>query len=174
VAGIIVGGTGPSWACATRYTPIPGETLTQPTVLASASGSLDTLEATVGRVLIAGRGRQATTTLRYNGGVPGPTMHLQPGDHLGVDLVNHLDQPINLHTHGLQVSPQGNSDNPFLMIDPGQTFHYDYGIPADHPTGTFWSDPHTTARPPTRSPAASTVPSSSPTPTHRRSPPTGC
>jgi FtsP/CotA-like multicopper oxidase with cupredoxin domain len=140
VAGIVVGGTGLAWAGATRYTPIAGETLTQPTILASASGSMDiTLEATVGRGPIAGR---QATTLRFNGGVPGPTLHLQPGDHLGIDLVNHLDQPTNLHTHGLQVSPQGNSDNPLVMIDPGQTFHYDYAIPADHPTGTFWYHPH--------------------------------
>jgi FtsP/CotA-like multicopper oxidase with cupredoxin domain len=140
VAGIVVGGTGIALAGSTRYTPIPGETLTQPTVLASGSGSLDIrLEAAVSCGPLAGR---QATTMRYNGGVPGPTLHLQPGDHLGIDLVNHLDQPTNLHTHGLQVSPQGNSDNPFLMIDPGQTFHYDYGIPADHPTGTFWYHPH--------------------------------
>ena len=80
--------------------------------------------------------------MRYNGSVPGPTLHLRPGDHLGIDLVNHLDQPTNLHTHGLQVSPQGNSDNPFVMVNPGQTFHYDYQIPDDHPAGTFWYHPH--------------------------------
>lgn len=48
----------------------------------------------------------------------------------------------NLHTHGLQVSPQGNSDNPFVTVEPGETFHYDYLIPADHPAGTFWYHPH--------------------------------
>jgi len=64
-------------------------------------------------------GRDATT-LRYNGGLPGPALRLRPGDRLGVDLVNNLDQPTNLHTHGLQVSSQGNSDNPFVMINPGE------------------------------------------------------
>ncbi|MEP6981952.1 MAG: multicopper oxidase family protein, partial [Nakamurella sp.] len=86
-------------------------------------------------------GRRATT-LRYNGTVPGPTLYLSAGDHLGVDLVNILDEPTNLHTHGLQVTPQGNSDNPFVMIEPGRTFHYDYRIPADHPPGTYWYHPH--------------------------------
>jgi FtsP/CotA-like multicopper oxidase with cupredoxin domain len=140
IAGIVVGSAGLAWAGTTRYEPVPGEDLAAPSVLTSTAGNLTlTLEAAAGRGTLAGRD---ATTLRYNGSVPGPTLHLRPGDHLGVDLVNHLDQPTNLHTHGLQVSPQGNSDNPFVMVDPGQTFHYDYLIPDDHPTGTFWYHPH--------------------------------
>jgi FtsP/CotA-like multicopper oxidase with cupredoxin domain len=59
-----------------------------------------------------------------------------------VRLVNHLDQPTNLHTHGLHVSPQGNSDNPFVTINPGKSFDYAIAIPADHPAGTYWYHPH--------------------------------
>jgi len=140
VAGIVVGSAGLAWAGTTRYEPVAGENLTAPTVLSSTAGNLTlTLEAAAGRGTLAGRD---ATTLRYNGSVPGPTLHLRPGDHLGIDLVNHLDQPTNLHTHGLQVSPKGNSDNPFVMVNPGQTFSYDYLIPDDHPTGTFWYHPH--------------------------------
>jgi FtsP/CotA-like multicopper oxidase with cupredoxin domain len=140
VAGIVVGGAGLAWGGTTRYDPVAGDSLTAPAVLTSTAGNLTlTLEAAAGRGALAGRD---ATTLRYNGSVPGPTLHLRPGDHLGIDLVNHLDQPTNLHIHGLQVSPQGNSDNPFVMVNPGQTFHYDYQIPADHPTGTFWYHPH--------------------------------
>ena len=140
VAGIVVGSAGLAWAGTTRYEPVAGETFTAPTVLTNDTGNLTlTLEAAAGRGTLAGRD---ATTLRYNGSVPGPTLHLRPGDHLGIDLINHLDQPTNLHTHGLQVSPQGNSDNPFVMVNPGQTFHYDYQIPDDHPTGTFWYHPH--------------------------------
>ena len=51
--------------------------------------------------------------LSYNGGLPGPTLQLQPGDRLRIELVNRLSSPTNLHIHGLHVSPQGNSDNPF-------------------------------------------------------------
>src|SRR5664279_2547412 len=140
VAGIVVGSAGLAWAGTTRYDPVAGENLTAPAILTSTTGNLTlTLEAAVGRGPLAGRG---ATSLRYNGSVPGPTLHLRPGDHLGIDLVNHLDQPTNLHTHGLQVSPQGNSDNPFVMVSPGQTFRYDYLIPDNHPTGTFWYHPH--------------------------------
>ncbi|HEY5115166.1 MAG TPA: multicopper oxidase family protein [Nakamurella sp.] len=139
-AGIVVGGTGLAFAGITRYGAAEGETLTAPTILTSAAGALNlTLEAAVGRGPEAGR---EATTLRYNGGLPGPTLHLRAGDHLGVDLVNHLDQPTNLHTHGLRVSPQGNSDNPFVMVNPGETFHYDYQLPETHPAGTFWYHPH--------------------------------
>jgi len=140
VAGIVVGGAGLAWGGTTRYDPVAGDSLTAPAVLTSTAGNLTlTLEAAAGRGALAGRD---ATTLRYNGSVPGPTLHLRPGDRLGIDLVNRLDQPTNLHIHGLQVSPQGNSDNPFVMVNPGQTFHYDYQIPADHPTGTFWYHPH--------------------------------
>ncbi len=48
----------------------------------------------------------------------------------------------NLHTHGLHVSPAGNSDNVFLAIGPKQQFEYEIHIPEDHPAGTFWYHPH--------------------------------
>ena len=57
-------------------------------------------------------------------------------------LDNRLDAPTNLHTHGLHVSPEGDSDNVFVMVDPGQQHTYRYEIPADHPSGTFWYHPH--------------------------------
>lgn len=57
-------------------------------------------------------------------------------------LTNHLDQPTNLHTHWLRVSPQANSDNPFTRVDQGTSFDYLYRIPPDHPSGTFWYHPH--------------------------------
>jgi FtsP/CotA-like multicopper oxidase with cupredoxin domain len=140
VAGVVVGSAGLAWAGTTRYDPVAGDNLTAPAVLTSTAGNLNvSLEAAAGRGPLAGRD---ATTLLYNGSVPGPTLHLRPGDHLGIDLVNHLDQPTNLHTHGLKVSPQANSDNPFVMVNPGQTFHYDYLIADDHPTGTFWYHPH--------------------------------
>jgi FtsP/CotA-like multicopper oxidase with cupredoxin domain len=35
---------------------------------------------------------------------------------------NLRDKPSNLHFHGMSVSPQGNSDNVFVHIHPGETF----------------------------------------------------
>ena len=48
----------------------------------------------------------------------------------------------NLHSHGLWVSPAGNSDNVLISIKPGVDFEYEYNIPIDHPAGTFWYHPH--------------------------------
>ena len=48
----------------------------------------------------------------------------------------------NLHTHGLHVSPSGNSDNVFLNIPPQTSFPYEIKVPADHPAGTFWYHAH--------------------------------
>ncbi|WP_165985240.1 multicopper oxidase family protein [Streptomyces sp. YIM 98790] len=48
----------------------------------------------------------------------------------------------NLHTHGLQVSPEGHADNVFVRIDPGEEWQYGYDIPADQPGGLHWYHPH--------------------------------
>jgi FtsP/CotA-like multicopper oxidase with cupredoxin domain len=80
--------------------------------------------------------------LAYNGTVPGPTIRVRPGDRLQVELVNDLDESTNLHTHGLHVSPEGVSDNVFRTVAAGKTARYEYEIPPDHPSGTFWYHPH--------------------------------
>ena len=117
-----------------------GDDLSEPEVLSSRNGLLEvTFEAALGTHLVAGR---EATTLAYNGTVPGPTLKLRPGDRLRLKLVNKLDSGTNLHTHGLQVSPEGNSDNVFVHIDPGETFDYEYELGDDHPPGLFWYHPH--------------------------------
>ena len=67
---------------------------------------------------------------------------MAPGDVLRLTLANELDQTTNLHTHGLHVSPEGNGDNVFRMVEPGERATYEYVVPTDHPTGTFWYHPH--------------------------------
>ncbi|MFL6788318.1 MAG: multicopper oxidase family protein [Sphingomicrobium sp.] len=84
-----------------------------------------------------------------------PTIRVAPGQRLSVALDNRLEpcsedqrkrhlcfNDTNLHTHGLWVSPKGNSDNVLISIPPGDSFRYEYDIPADHPAGTFWYHPH--------------------------------
>lgn len=95
-----------------------------------------------------------------------PTIEAIPGDTVRVTLDNQLPagpQPgdpgcmpggqtmpdiphcfngTNLHTHGLWVSPSGNSDNVLLSINPQTKFTYEYNIPSDHPSGTFWYHTH--------------------------------
>jgi len=56
--------------------------------------------------------------------------------------IPHCFNTTNIHTHGLWVSPAGNSDNVLLKIAPQTTFQYEFNIPADHPAGTFWYHSH--------------------------------
>lgn len=89
-----------------------------------------------------------------------PTIEAAPGQTVRIELENKLpsdptcatahaamNEPhcfngTNLHSHGLWVSPTGNSDNVLLSIDPGTQFGYEYNIPRDHPAGTFWYHTH--------------------------------
>ena len=84
-----------------------------------------------------------------------PTIRIAPGQRLTIDLDNRLEpctdaqrakhlcfNDTNLHTHGLWVSPSGNSDNVLISIPPGEKFRYQYQISSDHPAGTFWYHPH--------------------------------
>ena len=78
----------------------------------------------------------------YNGIYAGPTLKAQPGDLLDITIVNHLPESTNLHTHGLRVSPLGNSDDVLLEIEPNESNHFQIQIPADHPEGLYWYHPH--------------------------------
>jgi FtsP/CotA-like multicopper oxidase with cupredoxin domain len=95
-----------------------------------------------------------------------PTIEIRPGETVRINLNNklppvtdprfdhgcapadqHPDTPhcfngTNLHTHGLWVNPSGNGDNVLLSINPGVRFTYEYNIPDDHPSGTFWYHTH--------------------------------
>jgi FtsP/CotA-like multicopper oxidase with cupredoxin domain len=85
---------------------------------------------------------QAAYLLNYNGQVPAPRLEAKPGDMVRIHFTNKLNQPTNLHYHGLHVSPIGSADNVFLDILPGQSYTYEFKIPANHPAGTFWYHPH--------------------------------
>jgi FtsP/CotA-like multicopper oxidase with cupredoxin domain len=141
-AGLAAGSAG--WALrgggsADRLTPAAGSPLPQPTVLDSRAGRLQVELVVAPGARVAG---QDTVALAYNGQIPGPTLRVRPGDELALRLTNRLGRPTNLHTHGLRVSPAGNSDNPFVRVEPGASFDYLITIPRDHPPGTHWYHPH--------------------------------
>jgi FtsP/CotA-like multicopper oxidase with cupredoxin domain/peroxiredoxin len=109
--------------------------------------------------------------LCYNGALVGPTIRVQRGQAFRIRVINNLHGPAdpgpdprdfqpfngqpfppwevpegfcstNLHTHGLHVSPSGNSDNVYLHIDPGTSFDFSFQLPPNHVAGTFWFHPH--------------------------------
>ncbi|GAA2864958.1 multicopper oxidase family protein [Pseudonocardia halophobica] len=146
IAAVIAGAAG--WVATDGPTAraggqVPGgstdEELARPAELVGRDGRLDVELVAAAGVRIAGR---ETRALGFNGSSPGPTLRVRPGDELAVRMTNHLDQPTNLHTHGLRVSPQGDGDNPFVRIEPGASFDYRFRVPAHHPPGTQWYHPH--------------------------------
>ena len=74
-----------------------------------------------------------------------PTDHTQRGHNFPTDL-----NVTNLHTHGLQVSPQCPSDYIFNTVEAGESFQYAYGALPDgatvgdfeHTAGTYWYHAH--------------------------------
>ena len=101
---------------------------------------------------------------------PAPTLQVFPGERLVVHFENGLSgltirdyyspqyigkgttvplypeqltaSPLNLHTHGLHVSPKGNADNVMLHIPDGQSNTYTYDIPRNMPQGAYWYHSH--------------------------------
>jgi len=105
-------------------------------------------------------------TRGYNGGIPGPTFRMKPGETLKVKVQNDLSNSnnvacahtagefcetatTNLHTHGLHVSSKGMedglayySDDIFADIQPGESAEFQFAIPDSHMGGTHWYHPH--------------------------------
>jgi FtsP/CotA-like multicopper oxidase with cupredoxin domain len=130
----------------------------EPTVVRSQDGVLATELVVIYTDPTSTRIGDDPVRLRsYNGELVGPTLRARPGDTLRITLDNRLPEVdegheghnghhgwnvTNLHTHGLHVSPAGNSDNVLLRIAPGETFEYEIKVPEDHPSGTFWYHAH--------------------------------
>ncbi len=119
------------------------EPLLSPPEIRSENGVLNaTLTAAPGRVQL---GEFAFPGLLYNGAYTPPLLRPKLGDTMRIRFRNQLpDDPSNLHYHGLSVSPQGNSDNVFIHVHPGQEFDYEVRIPAQDRQGPgfFWYHPH--------------------------------
>ena len=135
----------------------------QPQVRRSRHGVLQTtLHACISTNEMLDQNAQPPTTVEFHpptfeGTIPGPTLKVKPGDRLSILLVNDLplnpanerdnafpnsENTLNLHTHGLTVSPLRMSDNIFREMRPGTTNLIEIDIPNDHPSGTFWYHVH--------------------------------
>jgi suppressor of ftsI len=127
-------------SCHAHVPPVLHDGFPEPPMLVSHDGLLDVrLRASIGPVTIDHR---RVTAMNYDGSVPGPTLVICAGDRLVVHLQNDLPEATNLHTHGFHVSPEGNSDNIFLRIEPHTEFTYEYKIPLDMEAGSYWYHPH--------------------------------
>lgn len=118
------------------------------------------IKYTQGSIWNPATGRKDSVNLRsFGDSFVAPTIVMKPGQTVRIGLQNQLpaepdcaigrriNEPhcfniTNLHSHGLWVSPTGNSDNVLLSLYPGVSFEYEYNVPEDHPAGTFWYHPH--------------------------------
>ena len=87
-------------------------------------------------------GDRQASLLTYNGQIPAPRLEAKPGDQVRIHFTNNLEQPTNIHYHGLHIPLTGNADNVFLHIKSGKKLTYEFQIPKNHSSGTFWYHPH--------------------------------
>ncbi|PSB06132.1 copper oxidase [Pleurocapsa sp. CCALA 161] len=129
-----------SWAIGKNKTT-PHQTKALPSKLyKSSNGLLELdLEASSTRIDLGGK---PAYLLTYNGQIPAPRLEAKAGDTVRIRFTNNLSQPTNLHYHGLHVTPTGNADNAFLDIPSGESLTYEFTLPKNHPSGTFWYHPH--------------------------------
>ncbi|MEM8505310.1 MAG: multicopper oxidase family protein [Cyanobacteria bacterium P01_D01_bin.1] len=107
--------------------------------LVSSLGLLD-LSLIVQHVNNIQMGGQFAPRMTYNGQSPGPVLEARAGDTVRLTVANELNEPTNLHYHGLHISPD--VDNVFREVSSGENYTYEFQIPSDHPAVTGWYHPH--------------------------------
>jgi FtsP/CotA-like multicopper oxidase with cupredoxin domain len=97
------------------------------------------------------------------GGLESPTLHVNPGDSLVINLTNTLPTSgvtmtlsppncgattvtptsVNMHFHGTNSSPSCGADDAIkTLVNSGETFTYTIDFPTDEPPGLYWYHPH--------------------------------
>ena len=99
--------------------PLPQLSANPTTVYQSSDGLLE-LDLEASERLVDLGNRQASL-LTYNGQIPAPRLEAKPGDKVRIHFTNNLEQPTNIHYHGLHIPITGNADNVFLKIEPGKS-----------------------------------------------------
>jgi len=73
----------------------------------------------------------------------GPIIHVTSGQKVRIQFRNELPEPSIIHWHGLHVPPAADG-HPRLVIDPGETYTYDFTV--KDRAGTYWYHPHPHSR----------------------------
>lgn len=139
-----------------KLVPAMDQPLAEPEVRRSVNGVLSTSL----RVAYAYRqiGGVRLYVRSYEGGSPGPTLRMKPGETLRIKLINdlppnrdalpadmsrpHQFNNTNFHFHGAHASPSGIADNVMRTMAPGHTYDIEIKLPQDHTRGTYWYHPH--------------------------------
>jgi hypothetical protein len=83
----------------------------------------------------------AVNAYAYNGQIPGPRLHFRQGDHVRINVHNHLPEATTVHWHGLIVPNQmdGPGDITQKPIAPEQNYTYEFTA---EQFGTYFYHPH--------------------------------
>ncbi len=87
-------------------------------------------------VFVAG---QQTATFGYNGNILGPTLLMNKGDDVVINVTNQLGEPTTTHWHGLHL-PAAMDGGPHQRIEDGDSWQANYTIMNE--AATFWYHPH--------------------------------
>ena len=82
---------------------------------------------------------QQTMTMGANGSILGPTLFLNQGDSVTINVINGLGHETTMHWHGLHVSPE-NDGGPHSVIPIGETWSRTFKV-MDW-ASTYWYHPH--------------------------------
>ncbi|MFN5325547.1 MAG: multicopper oxidase domain-containing protein [Bacteroidota bacterium] len=81
----------------------------------------------------------STSTMGVNGAYLGPTLIMNKGDFVQMQVTNSLNDTTTLHWHGLHVPPQADG-GPHVYILPGTTWTPSFEVKDN--AGTYWYHPH--------------------------------
>lgn len=80
-----------------------------------------------------------TATMGVNGAILGPTLIVNKGDNLNINVTNNLGQPTTIHWHGMHVAAS-NDGGPHTIIEPGTTWNPQFTVMDK--ASTLWYHPH--------------------------------
>src|SRR3990167_9340545 len=84
---------------------------------------------------------KSVKAIAVNNQIPAPALHFQEGDHITINVYNHLDKETAIHWHGMLVPWQMDGVEGVTQkgIRPGNVFHYQFTL---HQAGTYWYHAH--------------------------------
>lgn len=84
---------------------------------------------------------KSVQAISVNNQIPAPTLHFKEGDHVTINVYNHLNKGTAIHWHGLLVPWQMDGVEGVTQeaIPPGGVFHYRFTLKQ---SGTYWYHAH--------------------------------
>lgn len=80
-----------------------------------------------------------SATMGYNGDILGPTLIMNAGDHVTLNVTNSIGEETTTHWHGLHIAPEDDG-GPHSVISPNQTWSPHFEV--DDKASTCWYHPH--------------------------------